>query len=239
MQNKIIMYDGIKSSLLWDETTDAWKYYSNDPREQVSNFYGLIPTIFRAVNMIANDVSKMPFRIMQGKKEIDNSQEYMNALEFLPNPRKIFQLISMSLDLTGSAYAIPLKNRAGYVKELKYVVPSTITPKLDPDKGLEGLTRKVGAEEKIYKPEEILYWWLADPQVEIGPPLAYPARTAKNAAGVLNNMDQYIAQYFDHSAIRPFIISVSGNPSEAERDRMENWFQSLWGGIKQAFRMKI
>lgn len=243
-KNRLYIYDGLKASLLWDEATDAWKYISNAPggeQTESKDYYKAIPTIFRGVNMIANAVSKMPFTITgKGGKEVDNSQDYQNKIGFLPSPRRIFSLASLSLDLTGKSYFRRAGNVAGIMKELVYMVPTSIEPVFDEQAGaLTGFKRTLNAGSVDMKKEELVYFWLPDPFIELGPPTAYPVKAALLAAGVLKNLDTFVALYFERGAVRPVIVSAKGVPQEAERERMETWFTKLMGGIKGAFSWKV
>ncbi len=234
--------DGIKTSLLWDEETDAWTYTSGGPKTDIEKYYQGIPTIFRGVSKIAQAVGSMPFQIYgKGDNVIDASQDYTNMLGWMPNPRALLGIASQSLDLTGQAYFLPMKQvGTSAVKEIRYVVTKTVEVKYDEQKGaLLGFERTVNNKPKFYKPEEILYMWLTDPYVELGPPKAYPVIAALRAAGVLANLDDFISIYFKRGAVRPMIVSVKGMPKESERQRMEKWFSQLMGGIKNSRVWKI
>ena len=79
MSRKSYLMDGKNSSLLWDEETDAWTYYSGDPRRETRETRGVyqaVPTIFRGVTIIADAVGKMPFTIFRG--DGDEIYEYTN-----------------------------------------------------------------------------------------------------------------------------------------------------------------
>jgi phage portal protein BeeE len=238
---KTYIFDGKSASLLWDEDTTAWSYFTNAPEGNKPNYYGCIPTIYRAVQMVANDVGNMPFIVKRGDEVVDSSAAYENTLGFLPNPRKLFSVMSMSIDLTGSAYGLKVLNPAKYVAQIKYCAASTITPEFNKQTGaLEKFTRTINETQgKDYKPEEMLYWWLSDPLVEIGPPRSWPLKVALNAAGVLHNMDTFVIGYFERGMVRPTIISVDGNPPEAERERIEKWFDTFMSGVRNAFRQKV
>ena len=85
-RNKLLIFDGLKTSLLWDETSDAWVYATGGPISTAQARFQTIPTLFRGVHIIANAVSAMPFKIYgsKGNKEIDASQNYANKIGFLP-----------------------------------------------------------------------------------------------------------------------------------------------------------
>lgn len=239
MRATILDGSGIKSSLLWDEETDAWRYYSNEPEHGAPQLYRTIPTLYRAIEKNADALSKIPFSIFRGDTEIDNSQDWQNKLEYLPNPRRLFSLLCRSLDKSGSAYLLKVKNKAGYVKELKWLAASTIDPQINETSGLTSFKRQVGSRIIEYTPDDLVYFWLPDDDVEIGPPKRYPVKAALQASGVLHYLDGYIQLYFERGAIRPLIISAKGMPSPEERQRLETWFNRLMAGIKRAFSWKI
>lgn len=237
---KLFVYDGVKSVPIWDEGSPAWNNLSGSTN--TTSQYKAIASIYRGINMVANDVARMPFIITRKGEVVDTSQDYKNVLDFLPSPRGLFKQLSTSLDTTGSAYALPIGNQAGYIKDLRYIAPSTITVEYDKINGqLKYLIRKINERDPIkYEPgKEMLYWWLPDEEVELGKPTIYPLKAAKTSADVLINLDLFIATYFKRGMIRPIIVSVDGDPPEQERERMESWFNSLWSGIQNAFRLKI
>lgn len=237
---KLFVYDGLKSVPIWDENSPAWENLSGS--QNTTSQYKAIAAIYRGVNMISNDVARMPFVIKRNGEVIDSSQDYQNKLDFLPNPRSLFKKLSTSLDHTGCAYALPVTNKAGYIKELRYIAPGTITAEYDELNGsLQYLTRRINNLQPVnFEPgKELLYWWLPDDTVELGKPTVYPLKSAQVAADVLINLDLFVATYFKRGMIRPIIVSVDGDPPEQERSRMEEWFNSLWSGIRNAFRLKI
>lgn len=236
-KRKLIFYDGQKSGVLWDETTPGlWNYFSDAPVTPTQDFYKLVPTIYRGINIISNAVATMPFSIYKGNKEVDSSAEWKNKIHYLPHPRKTIGLLSSSLDLTGRAYLHKAKNQARLVSEWRYYSPLSMEPEYTPDKSeLIGFKRN----NQTVPVEEVLYFWLQDPFVELGPPSAYPVQAAFSAAGVLRNLADFVALYFKRGAIRPILVSVKGGPSQVERERMEGWFNTLMGGLKNAFHWKI
>lgn len=242
-----MLYDGneMKSaSLLWERETDAWKHWSQGPATPTQRTYQVIPVVFRAVAKIAQSVGSMPFTIYKGSKksnkEVDASNDYQNAVGFLPNPGALFATLSQSLDLSGAAYLYPNRNPAKYTKELQFWSIGSCMPNYSTTTGeLESFTRTTQSGQVQYTPDDVIWFWLPDPFVENGPPKAFPVSNALNAAGVLGNLDIFVAQYFRRGAVRPLVVSVKGMPNQAERERMETWFTRLMGGVKNAFKWNI
>lgn len=232
---------GIKASILWDEDTDAWTYASNAPDNQVAALYRTIPTLYRGVAIISDTVTKVPFSLYRGDEEIDSSSSWDNVTDYLPNPRHAFKMTSQALDRHGRAYWLKAKNRGGVVKELKWLAPSSIEPIFDQTTGdLDHFERgTTDGRTIVYKPEDIVYFWLEDPDVENGPPKSWPCKSAEQAAGVLHNLDEFINTYFKSGAIRPAMLLAKGFPPEEEKERVENWFKSMMTGLRNARKAKV
>lgn len=222
---------GLKSSVLWDEETDAWTYYSNSPLNQVGALYRTIPVLYRGVAIISDTVTKVPFALYRGDKEIDTSASWDNVTEYMPNPRRLLKLTSQSLDRHGRAYWLKVRNRGKIVKELKWLEATSVTPFFDETTG--ELLRFERTDKKgrptVYQPDDIVYFWLEDPDVEVGPPLAWPVRAGLQSAGVLHNLDQFISKYFEHGAVRPTMLMTKGFPATEEKDRIKAWWRGLTG----------
>ena len=231
----------LKSSLLWDEATDAWKYYSNAPHAVVSGLYRTIPTLYRGISIIENEVQNIPFSVFnKSGEEIDNTQDWQNTVGFLPNPRRVIGTVSQSLDRHGQAYLLKEQNRAGIVKSLKWMAASNIEPIFREETGeLVRFDRAVGSRTISLQPKEVLYFWLVDSDVEQAPPESWPLRAALQAAGVLHHLDEFMNAYFKSGAIRPMMIMAKGMPAPEERERMETWFQKRLMSIKNAFAVKV
>ena len=231
----------LKSSLLWDEATDAWKYFSNSPHAVVSGLYRTIPTLYRGISIIENECQNVPFSVFnKSGEEIDNTNDWQNTVGFLPNPRRLFGTVSQSLDRHGQAYLLKEQNRAGIVKSLKWMAQSNIEPIFQPETGeLVRFDRTVGSRTIPLQPKEVLYFWLVDSDVEQAPPESWPLRAALQAAGVLHHLDEFMNAYFKSGAIRPMMIMAKGMPATEERERMETWFQKRLMSIKNAFAVKV
>jgi phage portal protein BeeE len=231
----------LKSSLLWDDATDAWKYYSNAPHAVVSGLYRTIPTLYRGISIIENECQNVPFAVFnKSGEEVDNTQDWQNTVGFLPNPRRVIGTVSQSLDRHGQAYLLKEQNRAGIVKSLKWMAASNIEPIFQPETGeLMRFDRSVGSRTISLQTKDVLYFWLVDSDVEQAPPESWPLRAALQAAGVLHHLDEFMNAYFKSGAIRPMMIMAKGMPAEEERQRMETWFQQRLMALKNAFKVRV
>jgi phage portal protein BeeE len=240
MSKKSYPIIGTKSSLLWDEDTDAWVYISgepvrdNDPRA----FYKIIPTLYRAVDLRASAISNLPWALMKGETEYETSADYQNKEGLVSSMVNMLYLIEASLVLAGCAYWKREKNRAGYDK-LRHLDPSSMTLIRErAEYGDLAWKRNEGSTTREYTTKEIIYFYYPDPYVEIGPPGAWPAKSALNACGVLANMDEFARNYFGRGAIKAMLFAMSG-ASEGEAKKFEAWWNKFISGIKNAFRTKV
>jgi len=239
MKTKTFPIIGTKSSILWDEETDAWVYLSGEPvkNDSARTYYKIIPTLFRGVDIRASSIANLPWVIMKGETEYEISDDYQNKTGLISNMNTMLYLIEASLVLAGSAYWKQEKNPVGYSK-LRHLDPTSMT--LDEKKAANGVIewKRNEPQPKIYTPKEILYFWYPDPFVEIGPPSSWPVKSALHACGVLANMDEFARNYFGRGAIKAMLFSMQG-ASQGVAAEFESWWNKFITGISNAFRTKV
>jgi hypothetical protein len=99
--------------------------------------------------------------------------------------------------------------------------------------------RKVDMMDKTFTPKDIIYFWMLDPTVEIGPAQTFPAGVASHACGVLYNVDEFAQAFFSRGAIKSMILTVQGNPPSGEREKLETWWNRTVAGIRNAWGAKV
>lgn len=238
--NRMTLFDGTKSIDLPQYPDEAWTWLSGKPGGDapgLQSYYKAIPFLFRGVDMRANRVSSMPFGIFRGETEIDNSADYQNAVGFLPNPKRLFALIEMSLVLLGKAYLFNVRNTR-ITLDLKYLNPLTIDPQIEDPEGLTGFKRTTTKGTKDHEVKDIIYFWPGDPWVELGPPTASPGSAALMASGVLANVDEFIAAFFHRGAIKAMLFRAKGM-APADRKKFLAWWDRFVTGVRNAFITRI
>ena len=243
--NDTILFDGQKSVNLLNYP-EAWTVLSGgETGGDVQKYYKAVPLIWRGVDLIANSVSTLPFAIVKDDSgdEIDSSDDYQNALEFMPNPRAWRFLIAASMELLGRAYLFREQNLVKTLG-LRYVLASSITPVIDEQEGLVGFERQLATRKEDWDVDDVVYFWGRDPFVEIGPPAEdkCPVQAALMAAGVLYNLAEFAALYFERGAIKPTVLQFGGKGGQAakqERERLESWWSRVMSGVKNAFTSKV
>lgn len=199
----------------------------------------IVPWLAKAASMTANAISSLPFEILDDKGAVyDKSNEWKNNLGGMPNPKKLLKLIALSL-CGGRAYVIPTTiNQA--VTELHYCAPHTVT-ELITNEGLVALYRTsengvtgnytpAGIELQPGQSGEMLYFWLPDSDVEIGPAKTFPMSTALLSTELLMNMDATLKTYSERGFVPPTLMAVKGMVNPGERDKAERWWNQFLRG---------
>lgn len=231
-------YNNTTKAVDMSPLSDFW--YEDPKRDDDTDpatLFRAVPWLYRGVQLRANAVAAMPFAVMRGETEVDSSDDYQNALGWLPNPRRLFYMTEAALCCFGTGYWWRERNRV-MTKSVRYVVPSTIEPVIEAD-GLKGFIRSANGRRVQVTPETLTYFWLADPWVELGPPASSPVMAAIAASGVLYNLNQFSAAYFKRGAIKATLLTVQGAPVASERDRLKTWWRQLVSGVKNAWVTEI
>ena len=241
MVDKILQYDGTKMASLWGGVEDGWVIsgQSDTQTADVNALYKAIPWMFRGATLRADSIANMPFAISRGETDVDVSNDWQNKLGFLPEPSALLWLLEASLTLTGKAYLWREYNRL-ITRSLKYVTPQSITYDILPNGEIRWKRdiRDGRGFQEVTDPKSIINFWLHDPFVEKGAAMAFPASAALSAAGVLFNMDAFVASFFKRGAIKATIFQAEGMGPEDRREFL-NWFNKFTTGIKNAFTTRI
>jgi SPP1 gp7 family putative phage head morphogenesis protein len=86
--------------------------------------------------------------------------------------------------------------------------------------------------------DDVMHIRLPNPMHETKPATA-PAITALAAAKVLNNVDKFAAVFFERGAIKVTMLTVTGMPQQAERERLKSVWQRITNGIRGAFGAEV
>ena len=100
-------------------------------------------------------------------------------------------------------------------------------------RGLKGFTRIIGSTQIELATDEVVYFWLPDPSIEVGPPSWSPVKAALRAAGVLGSMDKFTTNFFDRGAIKATLLTVPATTRKADRETLRSWWRTVFGGSKR------
>lgn len=213
---------------------EAWNWISGKPEDTTNeSLYSKVAAVFRVANMTAESIANMPFSIYKGETEYDTSETWQNKVGFMHDPRELLRLWRLSLFMTNTAYGLMEGNRA--IKKLRYILPESITPKIDKWDGLVGFERRIGTDTRYYPIDEgrIVHIWRLDHTTELQPSKHTEFRALMAAAGVLYYADYYIQSFFQRGGIKPTMLMVKGVPTPADREKIEGvWDKVIHGWTK-------
>ena len=213
----------------------AWNFITGEPENanQTETYYSSVAPVFRVANLSADAIANIPFAVVNGDQDFDSSESWQNKVGFLPNPKELLRLWRLSLFMTNQAYGFMEGNKA--IKNMRYIVPTTIKPITSKDAGLIGFKRVLGTEERKYSLDEnrIFYVWRLDHTTELLPSKNTEFQALMAAAGVLFYSDYYVQSFFQRGGIKPTMLMVKGVPNPAEREKIENiWDKVVHGWTK-------
>lgn len=233
---------GASKSLVSLSDFDAWMDAQIDARLSgaggLQSAYQGVPWIFRGVKLRCNALASMPLDVLKGDTVVDSSGDWQNVVGCIPNINRLLWQIEAALTVFGSAYLYREANRVKTVG-LRFLNPQTITPRIDAAAGLTGFTRKIGAQQIELTPEQLIYFWEYDPFVELGPAVTSPALSAMKAANTLTSFDDFVQMFFERGAVKATLLTMSGNPPPAEKERIKTWWRRFMSGLRNAFSAEV
>lgn len=233
--NRFMFTDGKKSIDLPQFPNEAWTFYGEADDDGKEDFYGRVASVFRAFNITADVTASIPFALVKGKEDYDVSKDWQNLVGFMPKPKELIRLWRMSLTATNAAYGF-MENKKEIGKNLRYIVPSTITPITDVEKGLTGFKRTISTGSKDYplgKSNPIFWMWRMDHTTELLPAQATQFQAMCAAAGILYYSDEHIQAFFKRGGIKPTMLVLKGMTTPDNIAKIESvWDKVIHGRYK-------
>lgn len=218
----------------------AWTWYGGKPGDPADSLVPQVAWLYRAIAMISQCLADLPFALTKGETDVDTSDDWQNKVGFLPDPKMLLWKTAAALQRYGKAYHLRERTIGDQAKVLRYLMPETVTHFIDPLKGLTHFERQVGSTVKKFEPvKDIIYFWLPDSAVEVGPPEAWPAKSALASAGVLHSVDVFASGFFENGAIKATIMPVPPNMPQGEQERVEKKLRKLLTSVRNAFRLVV
>lgn len=234
MDSRYILTDGkaTKNILFPQYPDEAWNFYEGAPESDKVDLYASVAAVYRASNLNAEAVASLPFALVsQNGEDYDTYDDWQNKVGFIPNPKELIRLWRLSLFMTNSAYAFRETEKGDDL--YRYIMPSTIKPKVDEVDGLLGFKRKAGTRTTFYplSAERIFYMWRLDHTTELLPSKFTEFKALMTAAGVIYYQDYFAEAFLARGGIKPTILRVDGVPSEAARKRIEQAWDKIIRGV--------
>ena len=191
----------------------------------------VVPDLSHAVDMTATAVSSLPFNIVdEGGKIVDSSQDWKGEYIQVKDFKRVLYLVASSL-CGGAAYLIP-RRTPKLIFDLQYMVPHSIAPYIDRE-GLKWFDRATdqGKTERLYPSnKQIIWFWLPDSDIEIGPAENTPLGNASNDAELILNATNTMKMYGERGWVPITLLGAKGMPDGAERTKAEGYFDRLLRG---------
>lgn len=238
---KGVLFTGAKGVRLEDLPEEAWRIVVGEGagKDAAARLYGVVGWLYRCVDIRAGAVANMPWEIKRGEKvEMTNEDDAPEQMSWLNDLPALLYQTEAAVALTGRAYWFRERNLLRTLAT-RWLLPGSVQPVIDKTDGLVGFTRSIDGREKPLDVADLVYFWLPDPFVELGPAEHYPGKAAMGAAGVLANMDVFLAGYFDRGMIKATLLKYKDSISPDEAKRVKEWWKRVATGIKNAFATEV
>jgi HK97 family phage portal protein len=183
-----------------------------------------VPWLYRAVDLRAMAVSATPFDIT------DRNGNVVEVFDDLPS---LLRNVEAALTIYGYAYLF-VERSARRVLGLRWLAPQSVRPIVDTVNGLTGFDRNLGRSSIKLTLDDVVYFWRYNPHAEMAPGPS-PVQAALEASGITYNANRFITMFFERGAIGATLLTVEGNPPEADLKRLEAWWRRLLSGVRNAF----
>jgi HK97 family phage portal protein len=199
--------------------------------------YARVPLVFRAVNIRCNSLASMPFQLYKGKNEIEWDETFQTPL------KKLLWWTEAALLFKGQAFWLKLDSGTRRMGA-QWLNPYTVTVKADQKKDEKGgvslnlsFTQKVGSISLgPWTEEQIVFFKDFNPSNDATGGLS-PVIVAMEDARLMHYMNRFTSLFFEGGAMPVTVLSVEGNPPQADIDRVRGYFERMASGIKNAFNV--
>jgi len=190
--------------------------------------YATVAWVYRCIELISNNLSAIPYKILRGETELEDFPIDFDAL-----------LWSLGADLSIFGAGFWLKDRPRVTQELQRLNPQTMRVKKSPSEGIVGFVQEIdGAKDKAFKVEDIIYFRYYHPSDDLGPGVS-PMQVALEAADLGRNANVWASQFFSHGAIPAVILHTEQNVPDAELERVSGAWNKLTQGARRAWRTLV
>lgn len=242
MPQRLTLFDGarIKSTSLSNWSADEWSTvfgsYFGSQDESPRSLYSLVGWLYACVNLRADRVSSMPWCLYSGENKLVSDEDDLTKYPFLDNFTDLLEVTEGALCMCGYAYWFKARNLRNQPLGLRYFAPDSIEPVYNSQVGIAGFKRSLGGGGTSiqYTTDDIVYFRLPNAFSELEPGTP-PAKAALADSSVLHNMNSFKAAFFERGAIKATVLTIDGNPADAEVKKLEAWWKRFFSGVGQAW----
>lgn len=193
--------------------------------------YERVAWTYRGISLRSRLISRFPYAWERNGEELEEAPAEVTQLD--KQLARLLYRTEASLLLYGAAYWLLDSNAYGFTSP-RWVLPSSVFPKIDKDQGLTHFYRPLSRPPNIDL-KDIVYLWEPSLNAEIGPGIA-PARVALGASSQLFAMDAFAANFFNRGAVKVTVFEVPTSMPEADKQSFQSFLNRAMSGVRQAFR---
>lgn len=209
-----------------------------------------IATVFSCVKRVSEDIGGLPggvFDRVHGERvPVPETDPIAYLLTVQPNPNidagELWRTVVAWMMLDGNAYVFIERNEAGAIVALWPLAPSSVTPKraasgalvytITPDWSTEWAPVQTG---KTYTAEYVLHYRAFG----LGDKGLSPIAAAREQIGINYATSTYIGKFFANDATPGTVLSVEGNLTDAQYNRLDEQWRDKHEGFDNAHKLSI
>lgn len=240
--SELKLFSGGKAVPLNALPESAWTVISGGGGEDRDKLRRVVGLLHRCVRLRAGAVQSVPwavYRAGQSDALWDSAMAVPPELAWAKNLKKLLGLVEAALCIGSEAFVYAERRVNRVPTGLFWLSPLTTKPVWDKEAGLVGFERRLGADDvRRLDVRDVAYVWQQDPMHETKPDTSV-VQAAAAAAGVLHGIDKFSAGFFERGAIKATLLTVDGNPSREERDRLKAWWSRFFSGVVRAWGTEV
>lgn len=199
---------------------------------KLSSLYGESVWAYRCINIRADAIAAIPWRILEGEDELDQDNDLVTLLTEVNPEQNWLDLIrdtEADLNIYGKAYWLKVRNESGTSVPLglQRLNPSTMKEKADRF-GVSHFIQTIDGEDEEFDRDDIVYFRTYDPNNDFGG--TSPLDIVRRKIASETEADRYLTDFFKNFAIPPIIFTTKEDVREEELKKAErNWIRTLAG----------
>jgi len=202
------------------------------------DLYAAVAWTFWCVNLRANNISQIPYGVYslalpEGDEDEDNAEEW--PLDLAP----LLWDVEAWLSLKAAAYVLKrLGRRSQQLAKLQVLNANTMRVLKYDDDGPTVFRQKVGARERDYPAEQIVYFRAFSPTTDVGPGTS-AGEVGQKPGELIKNANTWAASFFENGAIPAVLLTTQGTVPLVEKERVQTAWQKMFKGVQKAFRTAV
>lgn len=197
-----------------------------------------VGVVYAAVRLIADSIATLPVATYERRGDQRFPTTRPMWLDYPEPDRGVgridhFQMVLMSLLISGNAYVRKLRNPLGELVALKVLDPSRMEPRMGPD----GMVQFVWDSNRVLSSDEIM--WIPDILRPGSVKGMSRVDELKEVLGISRALDDFSARFFGSGTLSSGIIEVPGDMTQEQAERLKDQFEKNSKGLKHAHRPNI